>query len=593
MKKAVLIPLLILTLASLAKPAPAISPYEVIYPLPTPPGVILEKNVYATMRDGVKIALDVYKPAEGGGPWPVIIGYSGFQKEFFFESALPAFYCPKGYVIVQAQARGSCFSQGKYTFFGKDEVRDGYDIVEWIAKQQWCDGNVGMMGASYFGVSQWNTAIQNPPHLKCIVPCPGTTDDYRGLVYPGGVLRIGLALGIASTLIQGAVWPGPIPGRETPAPILAQLFAHTEDGPFWQEQRSSPWKKIGQIKVPVLNIVPTPNKLHAINHLRSYVDIKAPKKLIVTPWTGDGYQPWMFETTSFNQYILRWFDHWLKGIDTGIMNEPEVAIYDNGTGEWRYENEYPLARTQWKKFYLQEKTAITEPWGSISEVPPTKKENPDTYRNPSPPGQTQFVAYTTPPLEKDLVVKGPVSFTLYASTTEEVLTDWSFFIKVGEIVPSGVPINPVTKKPEIKPGEWTPREEVQLWSWGPFKAKFREVDASRSKLGMPWHSFQNPANLKSNNVYEFQVELQPLFKTFKAGTRMWVQIAGDDRDYSTWDASSLYVRKPSPMKNQVSVYHDSEHPSHLLLPVIPDAPEIAPVKAPLREAVPEAPRFTK
>ena len=114
-------------------------------------------------------------------------------------------------------------------------------------------------------------------------------------------------------------------------------------------------QRINQIKAPVLNIMNTPNRLHCIYHLRSYADIKSPKKLIITPWTNENYQPWIFETTAFNQHILRWLDYWLKDIDTGIMNEPEVAIYDNGTGKWRYENEYPLKRTRWEKYYLHGK----------------------------------------------------------------------------------------------------------------------------------------------------------------------------------------------------------------------------------------------
>jgi predicted acyl esterase len=573
--------------------------YDVVYPLSTPSGVILEKNVYAIMRDGVKVALDIYKPVTGEGPWPVIIGYSGWPKEFFFESALPEFYCPNQYVIVQAQARGIGFSQGKFTMLGESEVQDGYDIVEWIAQQTWCDGNIGMMGASYFGVSQWLTALQNPPHLKCIVPCPGLTNHYKAFYYPGGVFS-SFAVYLVSSVTQGAIWPGPIPGKELPEDFLTRVYANTAYGPFYEEH-GDPWKRIDQIKVPVLSIVSAGNELHAPTHLKSYIDIKAPKKLIITPWNGRVYQPFIFQTTSLNQQILRWFDYWLKGIDTGIMDEPEVAIYDNGTGKWRYENEYPLARTRWTKFYFHERTAKTEPWGSISEVQPTRKENPDTYRHPSPPDKAQFLAYTTPPLEEDLVVRGPVSMTFYASTTEEALSDWSFFVKVGEMVQSGLLLNPVTKEPQIKPdgwlnttNSWTPRE-VQLWSFGNLKAKFREVDESKSKPGQPFHSFQNPIDLEPNTIYEFQVELGPIFNTFKKGNKVWIQIAGEDPGYSTWDSSSLYLRRGieeiPPMKHEIAIYHDSEHQSHLLLPIIPDAPEIAPVRAPLCDVLPGAPRF--
>jgi putative CocE/NonD family hydrolase len=594
---------------------------DVIYPDPLPAGVILEKNIMVKMRDGVKVALDVYKPSHGKGPWPVIFAYSPFQKERFFESAKPAFYCPNGYVCVQAAERGIGFSQGQFSFHGAKAAQDGYDIIEWIARQPWCSGSVAMMGASGYGVMQWTTAPLNPPHLKALVVL-ATTDNYRGLCYPGGVLRKPFVLHLVSAITQGAIWPGLIPGKESPMNVISEIFSNNEDGPFWWEHGGG-WKKIGRIKSPVLNLVSTPNRLHAYYHLRSYGNIKSPKKLVITPWTNENYQPWIFETTAFNQYILRWLDYWLKGINTGIMDEPEIAIYDNGTGQWRHENEYPLVRTKWEKYYLHGITAQAE-FGSISKAQGGEQEKPQVFYNinlntemvasygkfleqrkkgksdaevsPSETDQPHFVVYTSPLLEEDLRVWGPVSLTLYASTSEEVTTDWSFFIKMGEMISSGIPLNPVTGDPEIKPevtDQWTPRE-VQIWSWGCLKAKFREVDEKMSKPGMPWHSFQKPVDLKPNMVYEFQIELQPIFKTFKKGCRIWLKIACDDALYSTWDSSSRYVEKPSSLlKNEILIYHGHQYPSHLLLPVVPEAPEITSVKSPLRDAVPGAPRFTE
>jgi uncharacterized protein len=111
---------------------------------------------------------------------------------------------------------------------------------------------------------------------------------------------------------------------------------------------------------------------------------------------------------------------------------------------------------------------------------------------------------------------------------------------------------------------------------------------------MPWHSFQNPEDLRPNTIYEFQIELQPVFKTFRKGCRIWPKIASDDALYSTWDTTSRYVETPlSPANKEISIYHDPKHPSHLLLPIIPEAPEIEPVGPPLCEAVPGAARFTQ
>jgi predicted acyl esterase len=576
--------------------------YHIVYPQPVPEGARLEKDIYVKMRDGVKIAVDIYRPARGKGPWPVILAYSPFQKERFFESAKPAFYCLHGYVCVQAAERGSGFNGGQFSFQGPQAARDGYDLIEWLGRQPWCNGKVGMMGASGYGVMQWITAPLNPPHLKALAVL-ATTDNYRGLCYPGGVQRKPFVLNLISGVINAAIWPGPVPGKKPPLNVVSELLANTEDGPFWWEHGGG-WKTISRIKAPVLNILNVPNRLHAVYHLRSYADIKAPKKLVVTPWTNENYQPWIFETTAFNEYVLRWFDYWLKGIETGIMAEPEVAIFDSGTGKWRFENEYPLLRTAWKKYYLHGLNIL-------STVKSGKKESPDVYHNVSLNAALtaayglsvdtakmpqHYVTYLSPPLEKDLKVWGPASFTLYAATSEEVTSDWSFFVKMGEVVPEGVPLNPVTRKPEIKPeanDPFTP-PNVQIWSWGSLKARFRAMDAKKSRPGLPWHTYRNPADLKPDTVYEFQVEMQPIFKTFRKGCRIWLKIASDDALFSTWDSSSRYVERPLNLaKNEVTIYHDSEHPSHLLLPVIPDAPEIAKVPAPLKDALPGAPRFVK
>jgi predicted acyl esterase len=581
--------------------------FDIIYPNPTPEGVSLEKNVHSTMRDGVKIALDIYRPTHGKGPWPAILAYSPFQKERFFESAKPAFYCPNGYVCVQAAERGSGFNEGKFEFHGSRAAQDGHDLVEWIAGQQWCNGNVGMMGASGYGVMGWLTASLNPPHLKALVLL-GTTDNYRGLCYPGGVLRKPFVLNLVSGLTQAAIWPGPIPGKKPPMNIISEILAHPEDGPFWWEHGGS-WTRIDQIEAPVLNIMNTPNRLHAVCHLRSYEDINSSKKLVIIPWTNENYQPWIFETTSFNQYMLRWLGHWLKGTDTGIMKEPEVAIYDNGTGKWQYEDEYPLTRTRWEKSYLHRKRAAEDTCGLLSSEIPWANEETDTFYNISlntalmdsygidspAPTRPHYAAYLSSPLEEDLRIWGPASFTLYASTTEKVTSDLSFFVKVGEMVSEGVPINPVTSDPEIKPeanDPWTPRE-VQLWSWGSLKAKFREIDERKSRPGSPWHPFQNPQELEPDTVYEFQIELQPIFKTFRKGCRIWLKIASDDALYSTLDSSSRYVETPlSQENNKISIYHDAKYPSHLLLPVIPDVSDNRAVKPPLSHALPGAPRFS-
>jgi predicted acyl esterase len=584
--------------------------YPLVYPNPTPPGVRLFKNVPVEMRDGVILKADIYRPATGKGPWPVILAYSSFPKERFFESAKPGFYCPRGYVCVQVAERGIAQNQGQFTFQGPLAARDGYDLVEWLADQPWCTGKVAMMGASGYGVMQWITAPLNPPHLKALVVL-GTTDNYRGLCYPGGVLRKPFVLNLVSGLVQGALWPGPVQGKQPPLDIVAGILGHNEDGPFWWEHGGDA-RQISRIKVPILNLVQAPNRLHAPAQLRSYADIRSPKKLWITPWTNENYQPWIFETEAFNQQVLRWLDYWLKGEQNGIMDEPEVAIYDNGSGRWRYENEYPLKRTRWSEFFLQAAGRSDGGAGLITRKAPRKNARGHFYynislnlaalasyganieSNQSVNGRPRHLIFVSEPLEADLTLCGPASLTLYASTEEENTSDWSFFVKLGEMVPGGIPLNPVTGKAEMKPeisDPWVPKQ-VQIWSWGSLKTRLGAVNQRKSREGMPWHDFRRPQELKPNIPYKFEIELQPIFKTFKAGSRLWLKISSDDALYSTRDCSSRYVETPLvPEKNKITLYLDAERPSRLVLPVIPEAAEIRPVESPLKDALPGAPRF--
>ena len=165
------------------------------------------------------------------------------------------------------------------------------------------------------------------------------------------------------------------------------------------------------------------------------------------------------------------------------------------------------------------------------------------------------LVYATPPLERDLRIWGPFSATLYASSTEK---DTAWFVKLFDVGPNN---------------------EIRLLSRGILKGSLREMDNEKSRPGQPFHPFQNPVPLEPNKVYEFQIEMKPVFYTFKAGHRIWVEIASDDVSYFGSLHSLDIQRLPMPVEN--TIHHDTRYPSHLLLPVIPDAPIIKEVEPPL------------
>lgn len=317
--------------AGMVKPA-VFAIYNSRTPKPSLPGVKLDENVYVAMRDGIKLAADVYLP-QSPGRYPALLSMAPYIKDIqqqppgwshSIEAGATGFFVPHGYVHVICQNRGSGLSQGQWNFLDIKEHEDGYDMVEWVANQPWCNGNVGMLGDSYWAWTQYLVAAQRPPHLKCIVPHDGGTDMYRDTFYKGGVFNAGEFANhwIVDVLFQ-CVWPGSVEGKLPPINLAAELASHPDDGPFYWQR--SPWTYLDKINVPVLNCV-SPTVLHSCGQLAAHSQLKSAKKLLVEPESGFWAHLHFLTNRSLNEQILRWFDYWLKGIDTGIMNEPSVAI---------------------------------------------------------------------------------------------------------------------------------------------------------------------------------------------------------------------------------------------------------------------------
>jgi predicted acyl esterase len=548
---------------------PKASPIYPIVRAPLPAGIKLDANVYVTMRDYIKIAVDIYRP-EKDGRYPALLSMSPYIKELqqwppilthSIEAGNTPFFVSNGYVHVIAQIRGTGLSQGQYNYYSIKEHQDGYDLVEWIAQQPWCNGNVGMLGDSYFGMTQWLVAGQRPPHLKCIAPYEAKTDIYRDTVYEGGHYGGMFFSQWALDTLYQAFWPGPVEGKLPPANFIADMLSNPFDGPYYWER--SGWTKIDKIEIPVLAMT-TPGSSHSQGMLRSYPKIKGPKKLLVLPNPGFYAHVLLIRSRPLNEYILKWFDHWLKGVNNGIMEEPEVTIFDPGTNEWRYEDKYPLARTTWTKFYLRSNPAgpaNNPPYGLISGEVPSEVENPDTYTTPDEKevmSRKPVIAYSTSPLTKDLRVWGPLSTIIYGSTTTK---DTTWFVHLGDQGPDG---------------------KVNFLSWSNLKASLREVDESKSEPGNPFHPFRNPSLPEPNKIYKFEIGMKPIFHTFKAGHKIWLQIQSDDANYQT-RLHTVYNAEMLPFPGKNTVHHDSINPSHLLLPIITDAPVMKPVGAPVSQ----------
>ena len=555
-------------------PAPEVTlryPQALVRSPAAPAGARLEENVYVAMRDGVRLAVDIYRPDDDDGPHPALLSLSPYMKDIqrrppqwshAIESGATSFYVPKGYVHVIAQGRGAGRSQGQWRWFDEPERSDGYDLIEWIAARDWCTGDVGMIGDSYWSWSQYHAAAARPPHLKCVCQCDSSSDLYRDVCYQGGIFDFQFLGNWAQYVTAQSAWPGPVEGKEAPMNLHHELAIHPYDCDWYRER--SAWTKLDRIEVPSMHIAPQGGALHFRGQLWAWPRIAAPKKLLVVPPTGFWSHVRYLTDRALNRQMLRWYDYWLKGIDTGIMDEPPVAIFDSATRAWRYENEYPLARTQWTKLYFRTDgahRATAPPYGRLDRAAPDSDETPETYRMPDSYAQLTkgepVVAFATPALDADLRIWGPVALTIYGASSQ-IDTAWYGYLL--DVPPDGAP-RPLSR--------------------GILKASFRAVDEAMSGPGQPFHPFDRQELLEPGEIYEFRIEMRPVFHTIRKGHRLELRIASEDIAYNNFQRQIDVQLLPWPVENTIS--HDRAHPSHLELPIIPDAPEIAPVEAPVAD----------
>jgi len=540
-------------------------------------GVKEEKNVFVTMRDGVRLAADVYRP-DTPGRFPALFSTSPYGKEIQKlksplgplnpirgnggqEAGDTNYFVTRGYVHVIADSRGSGKSEGEYPFYGRQEHEDGYDVIEWIAQQPWCDGNVGMLGMSYFGMIQFLVAAQVPPHLKAIFPYEAHTDRYRHMFYHGGIMNMFYMQWWAHVSSTGM----PRTLRENPDEIkkiveelkkteeiethptlyitlnypeknvpMFEGLTHPLDGPYYWEV--SPYTKFDRIKIPCYIVGRwSAWPIHLPGAFSAYNGIDAPKKMMIieTEYPSGPLRPW----SDHHDIILRWYDHWLKGIDTGIMDEPPIRLFIKGKNEWRDEHEWPLARTQWTKFYLR-----TE--GVLSEVPPGQNEGGDSFVNkpwPLARDVLRGVRYVTTPLEQDAEVTGPVALYLYASLDQP---DATWVVAVNDLAPDG---------------------SAHLVSKGWLRASHRAIDQQRSKAYQPFHPHTESVPVEQGKIYEYAIEIRETSNVFKAGHRIELVIRGQDAP----SEDPIWFHFCNIKETNHKIYHSKKHMSYLLLPVIP------------------------
>ena len=523
--------------------------------------VQVKKDVKVKMRDGITILVDVYRPdVDGNAQFPALLAMSPFGKDVqemqrwlppqkWLESPLwdgnmevgdIDYLVSRGYALVVADPRGSGHSEGEYVGLLGSMGQDGYDTVEWMAKQPWCNGNVGMTGICIFSAAQELTAAMQPPHLKAIAPFEAWGDVYRSLAYHGGICFVmqhavykgkhenddGWTLGKPASimlktrskeeldyLFEQALSNPDI--KYNPKyyamlkypendPIFVDFLLNPNDGPFWWDM--SPHTKLDKIKVPVYASSPWAVEIFLYNIFTLYDEITSPTRVLLAP-PGHVERP----HHEYHDELVRWFDFHLKGIDTGIMDEPPIKMFVMGADRWRYEREWPLARTKWTEMYLH-------PYGRLAPEPLAKDLEPDAFTQP-PPSVTAKIntaEYITAPFSRDTEITGPVALTLHAAIDGD---DTNFMVDVFDVAPSGL--------------------ETPL-SRGYLKASHRALDPVKSKPYKPYHPHTEPEPVEPGIIYEYAIEIMPISVVMKTGHALKLAVRNQDNLMDTLGLWGLY-----------------------------------------------------
>jgi predicted acyl esterase len=556
----------------------------------------IEKDIFIPARDGVRLAADIYRP-DAKGKFPALLAFSPFSKELqglvltfppqnrpnvlwdgSIEAGDPAYTVPRGYVHVIADSRGTGSSEGEYDSFGgigkRSKIgKDGYDMIEWIAEQEWCDGNVGMIGISIFAMAQILTAAEQPPHLKAIFPSGGWYDVYR-TNWHGGIFWL-----MARAAIDGRggdsgfAWGNPVSSTEQAlgkegfaeliekrladpdiknypnffymlkhpkqTPVFLDLLLNDYDGPYYWEGEGS--TKFDKVKVPVYTGVNWGRPWFVDEAFDCYQGVQGPKKILMAPLPPMVDRPFH----EHHEEIIRWYDHWLKGIDTGMMDEPPIKMFVGGTREWRFEEEWPLARTKWQDFFLRPRNRISEE----PEAMDTDSVPPDGfYQAPLRVSDViGVVKYATGPLPAELEITGPCALYLYAAIDTD---DTNWMAKLLDVAPTG-------KATEITTG------------W--LKASHREIDAAKSKPWQPHHPHTKSDPVTPGEIYEYAIWMGQISNVFRKDHRIQLEIrsveAADDPHVALMAPDSFHLNSSRATCHKI--YRDRKYPSRLVLPVIP------------------------
>jgi predicted acyl esterase len=546
-------------------------------------GTRRDNNVAVTVRDGTTLLADVHRP-DTDGRFPALIAASPYPRQIqdlgapmgFIEAGVTGFWVPRGYAHVIANVRGTGGSGGEFGFFDAQERQDMYDLVEWTAAQPWCDGNVGMIGISYFAMTQLQAAVERPPHLKAIFPVAVTADLYEGAVHHGllsssFVTPFLSMVGMTSDrsdefwrslpveMARKVLHVPPLHRKfgtmngEASITLLRQLLKLPHDPHPWDElwmavavehpNRDEWWDErdltglLDRIDIPVYLGCDWENvPLHLPS---TFVTWKAlvHNSNVRMALLGQYGLTWPWE--SLHTEALAWFDHWLKGYDTGVMDGPPIRYVLPGGGEWRTAESWPPPSAI-SELALRADGALADEEG----VPGAReymvlgaglnRAKPSAIDPPS------MLTWDSAPLPSALDVVGEIELRLVASATA---MDTAWMVTLQDVASDGT-VTDVTA--------------------GWLRASLREVDEAASRPGAPVLRCRSAQAVPIGEDVEYRIPLVSNARRFNAGHRVRLVLTSDDQDPST--PAIMNFRHASVGTSSLNTIRSS---SRLLLSVIP------------------------
>jgi uncharacterized protein len=553
-------------------------------------------DVGVPMRDGVMLRADILLPS-AEGKFPALIYRTPYGKHFAlkeyktFEKAVA-----RGYAVVVQDVRGRYASDGVFVAY-QNEGRDGYDTIEWTARQPWCDGSVGTFGLSYPGAVQWLSAVENPPHLKAMAPAMTFSTPhnffYSGGVFDGSWLEW-IWVNIAPDLRRHNNLAGPrtyeeaseawkrqhermetfLPSRDLPdlkdvAPFYYEWLAHPPADPWWDWAELH--NKYGRVHAAVLNLSgwydeaygpdgATTNFNGLLKERRGEKDPRT--RTIIGPWTHGGQEKTQAGERDFgpssaidyDQIILAWMDRYVRGVENGVEREKRVRFFVMGKNIWRDEDAWPPAHARLETYYLRSESNSAR----FARLNPSAPTRPGSYNeflsDPSHPltdpydaygahdyrslaGRKDVLVFDSDPLMEDTEVTGPIRAEIYVSADVPDLDIW---VRLLDVAPGGTAFNVMSPGLDV------------------LRASYRNEKAQ-------------PELLKPGEIYRLTLDRMLTSNVFRAGHQIRIQISGAffphfSRNLQSGE-SEMTSSKMCPAR--IRIYHDPEHRSRIELPITP------------------------